>query len=121
MSTIGPAAVHHLASVLPSGVGLLDAPVLGSLSEAEDGTLQIFVGGREEVFARCAGFLSTFGKPTRVGPLGAGAAAKLVVNATLFGVLGVLGEAVTASGPIARRCRPTGTPCRWPAGTSRSA
>ena len=30
----------------------------------------------------------------RVGPVGAGSAAKLVVNSTLFGVTGVLGEAL---------------------------
>src|SRR5918911_3052805 len=45
MSTIGPDAVRHLASVLPEGVGLLDAPVLGSRAEAEAGTLRVFVGG----------------------------------------------------------------------------
>ena len=35
MSTIGPKAVAELATLLPPGTGLLDAPVLGSLSEAE--------------------------------------------------------------------------------------
>ncbi|MFF0232712.1 NAD(P)-binding domain-containing protein [Micromonospora sp. NPDC005254] len=35
MSTVGPPAVRRLAAMLPDGVGLLDAPVLGSVSEAE--------------------------------------------------------------------------------------
>jgi 3-hydroxyisobutyrate dehydrogenase/2-hydroxy-3-oxopropionate reductase len=38
--------------------------------------------------------LGALGSPMHVGPLGAGAAAKLVANSTLFGVLAVLGEAL---------------------------
>lgn len=45
MSTVGPAAVSRLMSLLPAGTALLDAPVLGSLAEAESGSLRIFVGG----------------------------------------------------------------------------
>jgi len=94
MSTVGPAAVARLASVLSDGVDLLDAPVLGSLSEAESGTLKIFVGGPSELVDRSVPLLSTLGSPVHVGPLGAGAAAKVLANSTLLGVLGVLGEAV---------------------------
>jgi 3-hydroxyisobutyrate dehydrogenase-like beta-hydroxyacid dehydrogenase len=96
MSTVGPAAVSRLASALP-GVPLLDAPMLGSVGEAEAGTLQIFVGGPEALVARWAPLLSALGTPVRVGPLGAGAAAKLVANSTLFGVLAVLGEALAVA------------------------
>ncbi len=94
MSTVGPPAVGRLASVLPDGVGLLDAPVLGSLPEAEAGSLTIFVGGPAGVLERHAKVLAPLGRAVHVGPLGAGAAAKLVANSTLLGVLGVLGEAV---------------------------
>jgi 3-hydroxyisobutyrate dehydrogenase-like beta-hydroxyacid dehydrogenase len=94
MSTVGPAAVNWLASRLPAGVGLLDAPVLGSLDAAESGTLRIFVGGPDPLLRRWTPVLSVLGQPVRVGPLGAGAAAKIVANSTLFGVLGVLGEAL---------------------------
>ncbi len=94
MSTVGPPAVERLASVLPDGVGLIDAPVLGSVAEAEAGSLTIFVGGPAEVLERHAKVLAPLGRAVHVGPLGAGAAAKLVANSTLLGVLGVLGEAV---------------------------
>jgi 3-hydroxyisobutyrate dehydrogenase-like beta-hydroxyacid dehydrogenase len=94
MSTIGPAAVRWLASALPSEVGLLDAPVLGSLSEAEEGTLSVFVGGPASLAERWTPLLSALGSPLHVGPLGAGASAKLVANATLFGTLALLGEVV---------------------------
>jgi 3-hydroxyisobutyrate dehydrogenase-like beta-hydroxyacid dehydrogenase len=92
MSTVGPAAVERLAQAL-SGP-LLDAPVLGSLNEAEAGTLSIFVGGDAELFERWREFLAVLGTPLHVGPSGSGAAAKLVANTTLFGALGVLGEAL---------------------------
>jgi 3-hydroxyisobutyrate dehydrogenase-like beta-hydroxyacid dehydrogenase len=94
MSTVGPAAIAEIESRLPEGIGVLDAPVLGSLSEAESGSLQIFVGGQAALFERWLPLLSELGCPLHVGPLGAGAAAKLVANSTLLGVLGVLGEAL---------------------------
>jgi 3-hydroxyisobutyrate dehydrogenase-like beta-hydroxyacid dehydrogenase len=94
MSTVGPGAVSRLASMLPAGTGLLDAPVLGSISEAESGSLRIFVGGPASLVERWTPLLSALGSPIHVGPVGAGAAAKLAANVTLLGVLGVLGEAL---------------------------
>jgi 3-hydroxyisobutyrate dehydrogenase/2-hydroxy-3-oxopropionate reductase len=94
MSTVGGDAVARLAAALPPDVGLLDAPVFGSLPEADSGTLTILVGGPPELFARWAPILSALGTPMHIGPLGTGAAAKLVVNTALFGALGVLGEAL---------------------------
>lgn len=94
MSTVGPRAVAQLVTALPAGTPLLDAPVLGSLTEAESGSLRIFVGGPAPLVERWTPVLGVLGSPLHVGPLGAGAAAKLVANTTLLGVLGVLGEAV---------------------------
>ena len=92
MSTVGPAAIERLASVLSAP--LLDAPVLGSLSEVEAGTLSIFVGGDREVFERHRELLEALGKPIYIGPSGSGAAAKLVANSTLITMIGALGEAL---------------------------
>jgi 3-hydroxyisobutyrate dehydrogenase-like beta-hydroxyacid dehydrogenase len=94
MTTVGPADVSRLASILPAETGLLDAPVLGSLPEAESGTLIIFAGGPASLVKRWTPLLSDLGSVVHVGPLGAGTAAKLVANGTLFGVLGLLGEAL---------------------------
>jgi 3-hydroxyisobutyrate dehydrogenase-like beta-hydroxyacid dehydrogenase len=93
-STVGPAAIAGVRKALPDGVGLLDAPVLGSRAEVEAGSLRIFVGGPDELVKRWLPLLSELGSPTHVGPLGSGAAAKLVANTTLFGTIGVLGEAL---------------------------
>jgi 3-hydroxyisobutyrate dehydrogenase-like beta-hydroxyacid dehydrogenase len=92
MSTVGPAAIERLASILPAD--LLDAPVLGSLTEAEAGTLSIFVGGYHAVFERWQELLEVLGRPIYIGPTGSGAAAKLVANSTLITVIGALGEAL---------------------------
>lgn len=94
MSTVAPPATARLASALPAGSQLLDAPVLGSRSEAETGTLTIFAGGPQELVDRLAPVLTALGTVLHVGPLGAGTSAKLVANTTLVGVIGVLGEAL---------------------------
>ncbi len=91
MSTVGPAAVKRLASRLPE---LLDAPVLGSIGEAESGALKIFVGGAESLVEKWTPLLKVLGQPMHVGPVGAGSAAKLVANTTLVGTTTLLGEAL---------------------------
>lgn len=94
MATVGPIAVTRLAAALPAGAALLEAPVLGSLPDAESGSLKIFVGGPDGLFERWKPLLSILGTPLHVGPLGAGAAAKLTANITLLEVLCALGEAL---------------------------
>jgi 3-hydroxyisobutyrate dehydrogenase/2-hydroxy-3-oxopropionate reductase len=94
MSTVGPRAVRELAQRVPAEVELADAPVLGSVTEAEAGSLRIFVGGDDDLFRRIRPVLAALGEPMHLGELGSGAAAKLVANSTLFAVICALGEAV---------------------------
>jgi len=93
MSTVGPDSISRLAALLPDEA-LLDSPVLGSVAEVEAGTLNVFVGGSPEPFEHWQPLLSTLGTVLHLGPVGAGAAAKLVANTTLVGVIGILGEAL---------------------------
>ncbi len=95
MSTIGPRALEHAATLLPGGTELLDAPVLGSVPQAQDGTLRIFVGGDPSTYDRCSELLASMGEPRHLGPLGSGAAMKLVVNSSLVSLMTTLGEALT--------------------------
>jgi 3-hydroxyisobutyrate dehydrogenase len=90
---VAPASIHRL-STLVAEQALVDAPVLGSITEAEAGTLTVFAGGEPKAVEKCKPLLSTLGNVVYVGPVGAGTAAKLVANSTLFGVLGALGEAL---------------------------
>lgn len=94
ISTVSPADIAGLASNLPEGVELLDSPVLGSVSEAEAGTLKVFASGDPELVERWTPVLSVLGTVLEVGPLGAGTAAKLVANSALLGTLALLGEAL---------------------------
>ncbi|HZC30271.1 MAG TPA: NAD(P)-dependent oxidoreductase [Gaiellaceae bacterium] len=94
MSTVGPRAIEWLAAAVPARTCVLDAPVLGSIGEAEAGILTIFVGGPATLVAQWTPLLAVLGNPIHAGALGAGAAAKLVANSTLFGTIAVLGEAV---------------------------
>jgi 3-hydroxyisobutyrate dehydrogenase-like beta-hydroxyacid dehydrogenase len=94
MSTVGPDAVRRLAGRLPAGVDVVDAPVLGSIPQATEGTLKIFAGGEAAVFERCRPVLEAMGTPRHLGPLGAGAAMKLVANSTLGALMTGLAEAL---------------------------
>jgi 3-hydroxyisobutyrate dehydrogenase-like beta-hydroxyacid dehydrogenase len=94
MSTVGPAVVRDMAERLPDGVTVLDAPVLGSVPQATNGELKIFVGGPKDAFEVIRPVLEAMGTPERLGELGAGAAMKLVVNSTLGALMTGLGEAL---------------------------
>lgn len=94
MSTIGPQAITDLHEKLGDGFTLVDAPVLGSIPQAEKGELQIYVGATPETFARLRPLLEPMGTPVLLGPLGAGAAMKLVANSTLGTLITTLAEAL---------------------------
>jgi 3-hydroxyisobutyrate dehydrogenase-like beta-hydroxyacid dehydrogenase len=94
MSTVGAGATARLAGAIPAEMSLLDAPVLGSVTEAETGTLKIYAGGPDDLLARWRPVLTDLGDVLHVGPVGAGSAAKLVVNAVLVGIITVLGESL---------------------------
>ncbi|MGW4966079.1 Rid family hydrolase [Nonomuraea sp. NPDC004186] len=89
MSTIGPEAVRELRALLPAEVGLVDAPVLGSVGPAADGTLTVLAGGD---VSGCREVLSVFGSVREVGPLGAGAAMKIAVMSAIVPAQVLLAE-----------------------------
>jgi 3-hydroxyisobutyrate dehydrogenase len=92
MSTIGPKAVAALRDGLPEGVRLIDAPVKGSLPAADSGELGIYAGGSDEDIAAAAAVLALLGKVQHVGPVGAGASVKLLVNIVLGASFAMVGE-----------------------------
>jgi 3-hydroxyisobutyrate dehydrogenase/2-hydroxy-3-oxopropionate reductase len=94
MSTVGPPTIRWLQSQLPAGVGLVDAPVLGSVAQAERGELTLYVGGSEDAVRRVTPVLNALGTVIRLGESGTGSAAKLVANAALFMAVAAVGEAI---------------------------
>ncbi|MEV7191319.1 NAD(P)-dependent oxidoreductase [Streptomyces sp. NPDC093510] len=91
MSTVGPDVVRELAGRVPDGVTLVDAPVMGSTDKAAAGRLGILAGGDA---AGVEHILARFGPVTRTGPLGSGAALKLVVNTAVIGGVALVAEAM---------------------------
>lgn len=91
MSGIGPKAVHGLAARLPEGAHLVDAPVMGSVDRAAQGALSVLAGGPVE---RARPVLEALGNVRECGPLGSGAALKLVLINALIGGVAVVAEAM---------------------------
>jgi len=95
-STVLPQTATRLAEVAAGhGVDLLDAPVSGGAERAGTGTLTVMTGGDAAVVERLRPLLDTVGDPVlHVGPVGAGAAAKLANQLTMFANLAGVYEAI---------------------------
>ncbi|MDJ0832833.1 MAG: NAD(P)-dependent oxidoreductase [Gammaproteobacteria bacterium] len=82
MATISPQQSRDIADFVQSyGADYLEAPVLGSIPEALDGSLIIMAGGEAAVFDKARPVLQVLGSaPKLIGEVGAGAALKLAMN-----------------------------------------
>jgi 3-hydroxyisobutyrate dehydrogenase len=97
LAQTGTIACEHtatLAARLPAGCDLLDAPVLGSVPQAADGSLRLLVGADESVFTRWSPVLARLGDPVHVGPVPNGSALKHVVLAANAPMVALLAESV---------------------------
>ena len=86
LSTNSPTMVRSIAARLaPKGVKMLDAPVSGGTTGAENATIAIMVGGDQAVFDEHRPLFESFGKNViYAGALGAGSIAKIVNNMVAF-------------------------------------
>lgn len=126
MTSNSPAAMAGIQQgLLARGVQVLEASAGGGVEAAEQGNLQLLVGGDAEVLACQRDLLEVLGDPGRivhVGGHGAGYMAKLIINLLWFGQaiataealllgqasgldLGVLRETLTASAADSRFIR----------------
>ena len=80
VSTVGPATVGEVAARLPEGVSMVDAPVRGSVPQATEGRLDVFVGATDESFERVRPILEPLGEVRHAGGPGSGARMKLVTT-----------------------------------------
>jgi 3-hydroxyisobutyrate dehydrogenase-like beta-hydroxyacid dehydrogenase len=94
LSTNAPALVRRLHGLFAArGAHVLDAPVSGGPVGARTRRLAIWVGGDRALFERYRAVLEAMGdQPYYVGPIGAGAVAKLVHNCASFTIRTVLAE-----------------------------
>jgi 3-hydroxyisobutyrate dehydrogenase-like beta-hydroxyacid dehydrogenase len=100
MSTIGMQAIRNLARRLPDGVGLVDAPVVGSVAAASAGQLTVLAAGEDATLDRLAPVLAAFGTVRRCGGLGAGTALKLVLNTALVTAVASLADTLTVADAV---------------------
>jgi 3-hydroxyisobutyrate dehydrogenase-like beta-hydroxyacid dehydrogenase len=84
LSTNSPTLIRHIHDEFAKvGAHVLDAPVSGGPRGARSGRLAIWVGGDRAIYGQYKHVLDAIGdKPYYVGPIGAGAIAKLVHNCT---------------------------------------
>jgi 3-hydroxyisobutyrate dehydrogenase len=99
MSTVSPGISKEMAALCErQGNHYIDAPVSGSVKQAEDGQLVIMAGGQKKVFEKVEPILNKLGKLSMlVGDHGAGNTAKLAINTLLaFHAQGLAEAAVFA-------------------------
>lgn len=84
LSTNSPTLIRHIHDEFAKvSAHVLDAPVSGGPRGARSGRLAIWVGGDRAIYDQYKHVLDVIGdKPYYVGPIGAGAIAKLVHNCT---------------------------------------
>ncbi|RFM27281.1 NAD(P)-dependent oxidoreductase [Deminuibacter soli] len=97
MSTVSPAISKEMAAQCAAqGNVYLDAPVSGSVKQAQDAQLVIMVGGEKDAFEKAKPILDKLGKLTmHIGSTGAGNTAKLAINLLLGMHAQALAEALT--------------------------
>jgi 3-hydroxyisobutyrate dehydrogenase-like beta-hydroxyacid dehydrogenase len=93
-STVSVGLVQQLAAEFAAhGVDFADAPVTGSKSGAEKGTLVIMTGCSEATLARAQPIFAAVGeKAVHCGPVGAGTQVKLAGNALIASMLQAFSE-----------------------------
>lgn len=93
-ATVGPDYVRDLATrVEPRGVHVVDAPVSGA-DAALERKLLVIVGGDDTAIERCHPMFDTYaGRVARVGGIGAAQAAKLINNALMTAITGLVFDA----------------------------
>ena len=94
MSTVSPDWIASLSKrVTATGACFLDAPVAGTLPQAENRQLIFFVGGDEEVFEIAKPVLGAMGGTIHhIGPIGYGLLFKLAVNGLLAVQIAAIAE-----------------------------
>jgi 3-hydroxyisobutyrate dehydrogenase-like beta-hydroxyacid dehydrogenase len=96
-STSDPSVTIRLAAELaPQGITLIDAPLSRTPKDAEEGTLDVMVGGEDQVVQRVWPILEAFGRRVvHTGPTGSGHTMKLLNNFVSLGYAAIYSEALT--------------------------
>ena len=94
LSTTSPDMLQSIASQMPAGVHLVDAPLIGGVRYAAEASLTVLLAGTDEAMALTEPILGLFGNIVRVGTLGSGVAYKLITNVVVMAAEAGLREAL---------------------------
>ncbi|MEM7024114.1 MAG: NAD(P)-dependent oxidoreductase [Pseudomonadota bacterium] len=97
LSSIDPATSRHVGEALAAkGATMLDVPVGKGPAQAATGDLTLMIGGDPAVVEQCQDILAALGSSQfYCGPLGSGAAVKLINNLVSCSLIALNAEAVT--------------------------
>ncbi len=101
-STISPSATRKFAErIAKKGAQYVDSPMTGSKAGAESGTLLFIVGGEEQAIERLKPLYAAMGKKIfRMGEVGKGQSAKLVMNLQIALIYEGFAEALTLAAKL---------------------
>lgn len=114
MGTVSPVAVAEWATQLRAlGIHLVDAPVSGGTTGAQERRLSIMAGGEAADVARCMPLFEAMGTTIKhLGPAGAGELAKACNQAVVAGTLTAIGEALNLARAGGLSSQTSSTSCR---------
>lgn len=95
MGTVSPEwLVDASARLSAEGISLIDAPISGGVSKAQDGTLAIMMGGAPEICERLRPLMAAMGTAIfRCGAVGTGQVTKILNNLVGISIITVAAEA----------------------------
>ncbi|MGN6686282.1 MAG: NAD(P)-dependent oxidoreductase [Actinomycetales bacterium] len=95
-SSVHPETVRELAAAAPTGVDVLDAALTGGVRAAEDGTINLLVGGPATALSRVRWALAPWTASVHhLGPHGAGQIAKTANNLVHWAQIAAIAEALS--------------------------
>ncbi len=101
-STTTRAHLERVRAAAPSGVAVLDTPIVGGVKYARERAITFLVGGSAASFERVRPVLDVLGTPRHVGESGAGVDFKLITNVAIMAAEVGLREALDLADILGR-------------------
>ncbi|MFD6568329.1 NAD(P)-dependent oxidoreductase [Micromonospora profundi] len=101
-STTTRAIVDQVRAAAPSGVAVLDSPIVGGVKYARERAITFLVGGSADDFERVKSVLDGLGRSRHVGEFGAGVDYKLITNVAIMAAEAGLREALDLADILGR-------------------
>ncbi|MGW5083350.1 NAD(P)-binding domain-containing protein [Micromonospora echinospora] len=101
-STTTRAIIDQVRAAAPSGVAVLDSPIVGGVKYARERAITFLVGGSADDFDQVKSVLDGLGRSRHVGEFGAGVDYKLITNVAIMAAEAGLREALDLADILGR-------------------